>query len=494
MRPDLEKIKKSSGWLFAALLLFGAALRCWLVFHDDGVHHPDEIYQSLEPAHRLVFGYGLSVWEFTVGARNWAFPGFVALLMKLSSVVGLNDPRHYLLFIRLVFSAISLAAAYGSYRLARAYDSSRFVAVAGAALYAVAAPAIFFAPRAIPEGASAFLVVLGLAFALAPSSSSSKKTIGVSCLGLATLFRLQNGIFCVGLLAILFFRQLKESRLRRDFWQASILLLIWAFLFGLLDKLTWGHWFQSASVYLQFNLVEGKSAEFGTEPFTYYFHVLKTSLGPVFYLLIPLVCLSVLQAPGLFSVAAVFLLIHSLIPHKEMRFILPLYPILGALAAIGMSAIFKRLRRPFTSDIVFICTAAFIALSLFSGVRFHKLTEGDLHTDDDLSSLDSAYDKSGPVNRLLLVAYRQPDLCGIEIARVHLDWIGGYSYLHRKVPLYSKAHHDPKPNSFNYLIAPTGKDAPDPGGEKIASDGDFALFRLFNGPCTPDEEYDFIFR
>ena len=39
---------------------------------DDGIYWPDEIHQSLEPAHRLVFGYGLIAWEFSDGARNWA--------------------------------------------------------------------------------------------------------------------------------------------------------------------------------------------------------------------------------------------------------------------------------------------------------------------------------------------------------------------------------------------------------------------------------------
>src|SRR4051812_12748598 len=53
----------------------GAALRIWLAWHDDGIYWPDEIYQSLEPAHRLVFGYGIVAWEFVEGARNWALPG-----------------------------------------------------------------------------------------------------------------------------------------------------------------------------------------------------------------------------------------------------------------------------------------------------------------------------------------------------------------------------------------------------------------------------------
>ncbi|HEX8822710.1 MAG TPA: hypothetical protein VF794_22475, partial [Archangium sp.] len=52
----------------------GAALRVWTALTDDGIYWPDEVFQSLEPAHRLVFGYGLKAWEFIEGARNWALP------------------------------------------------------------------------------------------------------------------------------------------------------------------------------------------------------------------------------------------------------------------------------------------------------------------------------------------------------------------------------------------------------------------------------------
>ena len=61
------------------ILGVGAALRVWLALTDDGIYWPDEVFQSLEPAHRLVFGYGMRAWEFIEGARNWALPGVVAL-------------------------------------------------------------------------------------------------------------------------------------------------------------------------------------------------------------------------------------------------------------------------------------------------------------------------------------------------------------------------------------------------------------------------------
>jgi hypothetical protein len=126
----------------AILLALGLSLRVWLCFHDDGIYWPDEIYQSLEPAHRLVFGYGLIPWEFAEGARNWAFPGLVAALLKVAAIAGGDQPRNYLVAIRLAFSAIGMVTAWGTYRLARACGSERVGAAVGAGLLALAPPAL----------------------------------------------------------------------------------------------------------------------------------------------------------------------------------------------------------------------------------------------------------------------------------------------------------------------------------------------------------------
>ncbi|HZA50383.1 MAG TPA: hypothetical protein VE549_06560, partial [Myxococcaceae bacterium] len=50
--------------VLAFALVAGFLLRAVLGVPDDGIYWPDEIYQSLEPAHRVVFGYGLVAWEF----------------------------------------------------------------------------------------------------------------------------------------------------------------------------------------------------------------------------------------------------------------------------------------------------------------------------------------------------------------------------------------------------------------------------------------------
>ena len=64
--------------------------------------------QYLEPAHRLVFGSGVTYWEFFYGVRSWLLPGAVAGLLKLFDAVGLGQPFWYIGGVKLAFCALSL--------------------------------------------------------------------------------------------------------------------------------------------------------------------------------------------------------------------------------------------------------------------------------------------------------------------------------------------------------------------------------------------------
>src|SRR6185312_5525190 len=80
---DQEPATKLDWRLLAAILLAAAVPRVVLAVDDQGIFWPDEIFQSLEQAHRVVFGYGFIPWEFQQGARSWLFPGVFVLLWKL---------------------------------------------------------------------------------------------------------------------------------------------------------------------------------------------------------------------------------------------------------------------------------------------------------------------------------------------------------------------------------------------------------------------------
>lgn len=460
-------------WIAAALLLgLGASLRAWLCFHDDGIYWPDEIFQSLEPAHRLVFGYGLIPWEFRDGARNWTFPGLVAAILRLVTFVTGNQPLRYLVAIRLVFVLVGLATAFGIYRLAKSYDARPVGAALAAVLFALSSPAIYFSPRALSETASALPLVFGLALVLRRNPPRPTLAVGTSLLGLSVLLRIQNAFFCAGVLGVLLAR-----RRWRDAALAAVTLAGWAFLYGLIDRLTWGDWFHAAIAYLRANVIENKGAQWGVSEWSYYFRVFWTS-SPIGAVLVAVPALfAVRKAPGLVSIIVLNLIALSQVEHKEYRFLLTSFPALFAIAGIGVSELIGRVER--LGGQAWWVAAPMASAAVVPALGFHSLTFGDLGAYEHEKPQVSAYDDSGPINRLLLVAHDQNDICGLMMAAIHPAWAGGATYLHRNVPMYWRGDGDVS-SHYNYVV--TGGRAP---GQVIASEGPFTLVRT-RATCAAD--------
>jgi hypothetical protein len=275
----------------------------------------------------------------------------------------------------------------------------------------------------------------------------------------------------------------KDWRRARD---AFVTLTAFAVLFGWIDHLTWSAvpgarfdgWFHSALTYLQFNLIEGNAANWGTSPWHYYFTTLG-SAAPVAMLLVTGLSLAALpRAAGLWVTTMVFIALHVATPHKELRFILPAIPLLCALAGVGLTTIRPvRVRRAFV--------AAVLLVSVVSGSRFHTLTFAHVG-QYPARAADSAYDDWGPVNRLLLAARERPGLCGLRVDVVHLAWTGGFAYLHRRVPLFNSDKAPLENGWVSHVIARDGADLP---GGVVAREGPFVLVELPAQPCIEPPDY-----
>lgn len=460
----MEKAKPE--YLVWGALALGMVVRLQLAFSDQGIYWPDEVYQSLEPAHRLVFGYGYVPWEFIDGARNWALPGLVAGLFFFCKLLGLSDPGQYLGLTRIAFSAASVGCAYGVFRLAKACGAREWPAAAAGAAAALYPLGLYFGHRAMSENASALTVVLGL-WLVVEDGSRWRRLTGASLLGLSVLLRLQCGLFCVAALLWLLIR-----RQWRKAGEAFAVLCVWAFAFGLLDKLTWGDWFHSAFKYLQFNLVEGRGSAWGTAGFGYYFHTLWTSMPALAVVLAVGALLSVRKAPLVFGAAVAFFVAHCFVPHKELRFLLPMLPLLFVLVGAGFSELPTRATQ--------VAVAVLVLATGWQSVRLKSLTMGDIGAYPERPAT-SAWDDYGPVNRLLEIAGRRPDVCGMYVP-VHMAWAGGYSYFHKNVPLYM-FNHGAQYRHYNYAIVPI-----QPGPVPIATDGPYELAKIADA-CEPDPAF-----
>lgn len=486
----MPKVRSAQLLLYVPLAL-GLVLRLGLL-GDHGIFWPDEIYQSFEPAHALVFGHGLIPWEFIDGARNWALPGLVALIMKLCAMVGADQPAQYIAAVKVVFIVVSVGTALGTYRLARAVGADELPAAACASIFNLAAPVLYFAPRAMSENATVLPIVWGLslvldttliesAFGATPSVRARRLLwLGASLLGLSVLFRLQSAVVCVAIVGVLSAR--RQWKALRD---VSVVLAVWAFLFGALDAFTWSHapkvmaggWFHSAVVYLRFNLIEGKAAGWGVAPWYFFAQRLWTSMPFITVVLVGGLVLSLRRAPALIAIALLFFALHSASPHKEYRFILPMLPMLAALVGVGLTGLsIERVRQ--------VGMGAAVLASIQSAATHGSLTFGQLGQYPGRDN-DSAWDDNGPVNRLMLVASQQKDLCGL-FTPVHPAWMGGATYLHTKAPLFSPGwpYDCSQAGTCNYAILPKGNQLP-----PIAEDKNFVLVKIPGSPCRADPNY-----
>ncbi len=467
---------KTSHKLLGVGLFVGLGLRIWLAVSDDGIYWPDEIYQSFEPAHRLVFGYGMVPWEFAEGARNWTFPGLLAGLLKVMSLLGAG-PQFYVRAIKCVFGLLGAIAALGTYRLAKTAGASSPAAAAAGGAYALAGPAIYFAPRAMSENAAAVLLVWGAAWLLDKDERYARRLVGAGLLSVAIMCRLHAGVLVALCAAVLLFRRERRILVGFAVVQSAGLLAM-----GALDALTWGHlpgarfggWFHSVWHYLPFNLVEGGASAWGVHPGSYYLETIFLAMPAFALLLAAAALLSLRKTAWLGCGVLLFIGLHSVVPHKEFRFLVPVMPWLFAMLFSLVDAGAGRWRRG--------VAAGLVVVAVLSAASHRLLTFGRLGAYPGRHGT-SAYDDSGAVNRLLLAAHRRPDLCGLRVDAVHLAWTGGYTYLHRDVPLYHQGQPSVESGHFNYAIV---RDAAAPS---VAREGSLALVKIRSGPCATDPDY-----
>lgn len=445
-------------------------LRVWAAVHDQGLFWPDEIYQSLEQAHRLAFGNGLIPWEFQQGARSWLFPGLLGGVYKLAAALGVHDALTLVIIAKLVIVAAGLVSVVAAMKLAEKLSGPSGALIAGA-LCATFPGITVYAARCMTETFSGPFLVGAALLALAPGTR--RAAFAGALAGLAVFIRYQNGLVTAGLLILLLAQRRKPDAIRYALAAGAVGLAG-----GLLDWATWGRPFQSFIHYLVFNLVEGKASQWGTAPFSYYFTTAWTSTGPA-VLLIPLgLAFAWTRARGLLLIVLAFFLAHCLIPHKEYRFLAPILPLALGLAGAGLGELWKRFDAP-------VWSAAALAVALFligyPQARAETFARMGQYLDN-AGGQRSVWHADEDVNLVLLDAGRRTDLCGLIVTGIHPAWMGGYTYLHRDVPMYFRGGPEELAGS-NYVVGRKGTRMPE-GWSEVSGSGSFSLFRR-DGGCAP---------
>jgi hypothetical protein len=175
------------------------------------------------------------------------------------------------------------------------------------------------------------------------------------------------------------------------------------------------------------------------------------ALVPLLLLLVPVLR----PYRALIWAAVANILVHSAIGHKEYRFIFLSVAIVVVVAAIGSAELLHR-RRPRLSE----RAGRFAALALIPAwlAASVALAAG--------GRLDTEWRGFPASSQAALALRAQPGLCGVGLVGMELWDSGGYTLLHRPVPLYvADPPFDIGPQAplaalapaFNGIIAPEGK-------------------------------------
>ena len=414
---------------FAPCLLAAFALRVGVGLSGDWMVRPDEVFKYLEQAHRLVFGYGQTVWEFTMGVVTWLLPAVPALPMFLCKILGLGHPDFYIPAVKIWNALLSLSLPAGMYLFGRRVMSERTARLAllfGCFWHEF----IIFSTHALAEQYAA--VAFFSALMLLSSAASAPRLLSAGfLLGLTAALRFQYlplvGVFGLALLAAY-----PLARWRLVFIGGTAAVVLW----GAVDYWTWGGWWSPFRLYLNMFLVHDFYTLFSRTQLPFYQQLLflaGSSYG-----------LYALAAAALFrwrlhwlllSMAAAVLLVHMWAVNKEYSTVFLLLPLLWMLIA-SVTGDFRlpRFRRG-------AAVAAGMLAALASVVSFSNGVP-------NLEKAYNAYDSVLMPDRKGLLHSEEPLIIARDVARIPADEVrsvmlmpfgtykdGAYYHSHHRVPM-----------------------------------------------------------
>ena len=357
-------------FLFGSILLLGVVARIIVGTHSLGFVHPDEHQQYLEAANRIAYGYGMSFWEYERGIRHFLYPGFLASVLKCLDLIGFQHPVQQAQIIRslmgLTVFGTSALIALQLLRSGKRYASFALLLMTAGSPYF-----LFMGARTLSETAVMPLMML-MWF-----SVDRRPVLAGAIGGLMFAVRFQTALF----VAPFFFAIVFDSFRRRRGWSHQTQAMAFAtgcvvtlLVGGFIDWWTWGSWFHSPIEYFRANILEDVASSFGVSPWYQYLLWAAQRTAEVSWIVFPLALIGARRHQRLAIAVLIFVISHSLIGHKESRFLWPIVPILLVLVAEGIEVCLQRFPTPRQRRIclVLVCFFALSAKFQYDGTDWHR--------------------------------------------------------------------------------------------------------------------------
>ena len=463
-------------WL-AAILVLAVVLRIW-TFRSFALHHPDELYQYLEQAHRLITGQGIIPWEYKVEMRSWLPPLLLSLPMRLGEAIAPGSQLPIVL-TRACVSAVSLAPVMAAYFLGARL--SRLHGLVAAAVLALWFENIYFSGHVLME-VLAVACFLPAAAMIKPGASARAMMAAGGLLALAALLRFH---YAPAIAAYTLIMLRTDWRSWRRLIGGGLIVLV---LSGAVDATMGQVPFGWIWANIDHNIIKGASERFGVSgPFAY-FQVMFIRWGPAVGLLGLLPFFVARRYPGLLIAALVNLAVHMAIGHKESRVIWLTVEISILLSAIASTDLIQRVVRRRTDNARALRLAAGLLVLGWAGLSAALAVSDRMWPN---------WNRFGARMQSMNDAGRLPQLCGIAVHRIDF-WSASHFYLRRDVPIYLPYRRDPvqaaqalsrATPAYDLIVAPANAAGEVPPGYRSLScrfDGSekICLYRRPGG-CDP---------
>lgn len=435
-------------WVGSLLLVGGLLVRAGIEHFSPSMYWPDEIYQTLEPAHRLAFGYGSVMWEYSEGLRSWVFPGLLAGVMWVGQFFG-DGSTGYLAATTLFLSFISLIPPAVTYLWARRKWGGGWLPVVAMLFPLLWFENIYFGPKSLFETFTIHLVAAAIFLVRFDDGRWLRAFCGGLVLGICVITRPHLAPVPIVLAAWI------PMYARRPHASISALatgVVAGAGIAGFVDVVAHGVPFHSLIVNLHTNVIEGRASQWGTFPWWQYF-AWAWDVSPVGSVAMGVALLTgLVRYPMLAGPALAILAAHCAIPHKEYRFAYPVVALSSMIVGLEATALAKYVGMKIRSRRAGLVTlsvllACWCTASVVGGLNFRLGPDGQVHEDLNWTM---AQDK--------LLAYRylsRRDVCGMARVGIAQMETGGYSYLHHDVEIQHMPHPDAIPQDaprFNAFV------------------------------------------
>ncbi|XP_021197863.3 GPI mannosyltransferase 3 [Helicoverpa armigera] len=316
----------------ASVILFVRILSVFLV---KTWYVPDEYWQTLEVAHKQVFGYGAVTWEWQNGIRSYLYPSIVAAIYTILKYTGLDYPEALILLPRILQAIVSAVADYSFYKWTGNRKWALFLVLTSWFWF-------FTSGRTLLQTLETALVAVALS--LFPFKSGKlgyyeQENPQWIWLAVLAVFIRPSSAPLWAVLGAYNLLTTNQGRLKLFVRTYLPIAVVAGGALVALDSYYYGRLVITPWEFFRFNVLNDIASFYGQHPWHWYLTqgipaVLGINLIPVLWAIS-----NILRRPKenkigslLLTAVVLYVAVYSFIPHKEFRFVLPLLPIFLYLA------------------------------------------------------------------------------------------------------------------------------------------------------------------